>query len=337
MPFELPSWDEVLYRAWRLRRLIAFANVVPFVIFALLGLVGLNSVTDSVGGLLALTVVHFVIIAAHAIMFPNANEETLTVALLLAAFGIIMAVSPALIGLLLCAALAVWALVWGQAKLVAWQSSTETHDPETTARLKIKGKPEAVRAFIPLRPNSTRGQFKCGPVDQTGAFPVWSELASTDASQPVPAQEDDVLDKVMSKLGSTGFDPVKPEPVDHRAMAEEPSFWARIEMDEPEFQRTRLFFRDASGKEEESSCVEHRFKPRKSGVIVRETDMTLNYPKGLSAGMWLNDFQLDGLIYLREIFENTPRKSLRAAHRWSLLTLAGQWFSIRQMERADTA
>lgn len=339
MPFEFPNWEQILYRVWRLRRLIAFANAIPFVIFAFLGLIGLNGLTDSVGGLLALTFVHVALITAHAVLFPNANEETLMVALLLAAFGLIMAVLPALIGLFVCIALAAWALTWGQSMVLEYLGATEPHDPETMARVKVKAEMEAVRAFFPLRPNTIRGQFRCGPPDAKGAFPVWHDLVVADMAGESAPPEDAVLDKVMSKLESDGSDPGRPAPVSKRSdpMQNKPSFWAQIEIDEPGFQRTRLFFREASGKEEESSTVEHRFKAQKTGVLVTETDSTLNYPKGLSVSMWLNDFQLDGLVHLREHLENTPPKSLRAAHRWSLLTLAGQWFALKNIGRRGTA
>ena len=33
--------------------------------------------------------------------------------------------------------------------------------------------------------------------------------------------------------------------------------------------------------------------------------------------MWLNDFHLDGLIYLRELLEGDTPRALRSAHRWS--------------------
>lgn len=342
MPFEFPNWEQVLYRAWRLRRLIAFANVIPLVIFALLGLVGLNSLTDSVGGLLALTVVHFAIIAAHAILFPNATDETLTVAILLAVFGLVMAILPTLIGLVLCIGLGVWALMWGQVMLTTYLEATEMHDPDTTARVRVKADPEAVRTFFPLRPNSIRGPIKCGPADAEGAFPVWHELAVADIFSDMAPSEDAVLDKVRSKLDQDGVElsvgglaaGTKPKP---DVMQSPPSFWARIEIDEPDFQRTRLFFRQPSGEEEESSTVEHRFKAKKGSVLVTETDSTLNYPKGLSATMWLNDFQLDGLIHLRELLENTAPRSLRSTHRWSLLTLAGQWFALKNLGRAGEA
>ncbi len=342
MPFEFPNWEQVLYRLWRLRRLIAFANAVPFVFFALLGLVGLNTLTDSVAGLLALTVVHFMIIAAHAILFPNASEETLIVAFLLTVFGLIMAIFPILIGFVLCLALAAWALVWGQSLLMELLSRTETHDPDTTARVTVKAKPEAVRAFFPLRPNSIRGQFTCGPADEKGAFPVWHELSTLETAGAAVPTEDVVLDKVMSKLGQEGVDLTQSSASatapKSDAMQGPPSFWAKIEIDEPGFQRTRLFFRTPSGEEEESSTVEHRFKSKKTGVQVTETDSTIGYPKGLSVMMWLNDFQKDGLVHLRELLEASPSAtSLRLSHRWSILTMAGQWFAQKRFGRAEKA
>jgi hypothetical protein len=342
MPFAFPSLDEILYRAWRLRRLIAFCSAIPFVIFALLGLVGLNGLAGSVGGLIALAIVHTALIAAHAILFPNAAEETFALSITLSVFALIMAIIPnALIGLLLCVIFAGWALIWGQAKVPDIQSNTDLHDPETIAKVKVSAKPEAARSWFPLRPESERGQIKCGSVDRSGAFPVWFDLAavSVDVFSGLAPAEADVMDRVKSKLDQA---PVEKETSRHlaeqfQATQDEPSFWARVEIDEPDFQRTRLFFRDPSGKEEESSVVEHRFKKAKNGVVVTEIDTTLNYPKGLSLGMWLTDFQLDGLIHSRELLENSQALSLRAAHRWSLLTLAGRWFSMWQMGREGAA
>ena len=352
MPFAFPSLDEILYRAWRLRRLIAFCSAIPFVIFALLGLVGLNGLAGSVPGLIALAVVHTALIAGHAVLFPNAAEETFALAITLSVFALIMAIIPsALMGLLLCLAFAVWAMIWGQAMVPDLQSRTEAHDPETTAKVKVSAKPEAARAWFPLRPNSERGQFKCGPVDKTDAFPVWFDLAavSVDVFSGLAPAETDVMDRVKSKLEQGNLSPEKfadLQAVDEKSrrlhepfhtQQDEPSFWARIEIDKPDLQRTRLFFRGPSGKEEESSVVEHRFKTTKTGVVVTEIDTTLNYPKGLSLGMWLTDFQLDGLIHARELLENSQALSLRSAHRWSLLTLAGRWFTLWQMNRTGEA
>lgn len=352
MPFAFPSLDEVLYRAWRLRRLIAFCSAIPFVIFALLGLVGLNGLAGSVGGLIALAIVHTALIAAHAIVFPNAAEETFALSVTLSVFALIMAIIPsALVGLLLCLAFAAWAMIWGQAMVPDLQSKTNLHDPETTAKVKVSAKPEAVRAWFPLRPESERGQFKCGPLDKTDAFPVWFDLAdvSVDVFSGIAPAEADVMNRVKSKLDQDYLTPdefayAQAEEDKSRQLQEhfqqkqeEPSFWARIEIDKPDLQRTRLFFRGPSGTEEESSVVEHRFKTTKNGVIVAETDTTLNYPKGLSFGMWLTDFQLDGLIHARELLEQSSAHSLRAAHRWSMLTLAGRWFALRRMDRAGAA
>lgn len=352
MPFAFPSLDEILYRAWRLRRLIAFCSAIPFVILALLGLVGLNGLAGSVGGLIALAIVHTALIAAHAILYPNASEETFALSVSLSVFALIMAIIPStLLGFLLCIAFAAWALVWGQAMVPDLQGKTELHDPETTARVKVSAKPEAVRAWFPLRPENDRGHIKCGPRDPSGAFPVWFDLTavSVDVFSGLIPDEADVVDRVKSKLEQgnlTAEEIVEGQAQDARLeqldehfqkKLDEPSFWARIEIDEPDFQRTRLFFRGPSGKEEESSVVEHRFKTTKNGVIVTEIDTTLNYPKGLSFGAWLTDFQLDGLIHARELLEQTPPKSLRSAHRWSLLTLAGRWFAVRQMDRAGAA
>ncbi|MEO0915490.1 MAG: hypothetical protein AAFY31_00650 [Pseudomonadota bacterium] len=340
MPFTFPSLEEILYRAWRLRRLIAVATALPFVVLALLGLVGLNGLAGTTGGLIALLIVHLALIGAHAVLFPNAAEETASLSVVLAVFALIMATVPGtIVALILCLGFAVWAMIWGQAMVPELQSRTETHDPETTARIRVKAKPEAVRSWFPLRPNSQRGHIKCGPKDKTGAFPVWFDLAelSIDIFAGGPHVEGDVMDRVMSKLGG---DPDHTEEVPVNPSAEatgEPSFWARIDIDEPDLQRTRLFFRDDAGGETDSALVEHRFRSTKAGVVVTETDTTMNYPKGLSLGMWLTDFQLDGLIHSRELLENTVPKSLRSAHRWSLLTLGGRWFAVKQVDRADAA
>lgn len=340
MPFTFPSLDEILYRAWRLRRLIAVATALPFILLAFLGLVGLNGLSGTTGGLIALLIVHAALIGAHAILFPNAAEETVAFSVTLAVFALIMAIVPGiLVAVVLCLGFAIWAMIWGQAMVPDLQGRSAAHDPETTAKVRVKAKPEAARSWFPLRPNSQRGHITCGALDGTQAFPVWYELAETsvDIFSGVTPAEGDVMDRVMSKLGGV------PDAVQETSMAAtpqnkgEPSFWARIEIDEPDLQRTRLFFRDTAGVETVSSMIEHRFRTTKTGVVVTEIDTTMNYPKGMSLGMWLTDFQLDGLIHAKELLENTLPKSLRAAHRWSLLTLAGRWVSLKQMDRADTA
>ena len=45
--------------------------------------------------------------------------------------------------------------------------------------------------------------------------------------------------------------------------------------------------------------------------------------------MWLMDFQMDGLVYLRDLILDQDTKALRETHRWSMLTLIGRWFAAR--------
>ncbi|MCG6884710.1 MAG: hypothetical protein LJE62_13245 [Silicimonas sp.] len=351
MPFEYPSLDVILYRAWRLRRLIAFAAAIPFVIFAFLGLVGLNGLAGSTTGLIALTLVHLALIAGHAIVFPNAQEETLAIAFLLSAFGIVMAIIPsAVLGLLICLGLGIWGMMWGQAKIPFWQSATKPHHPVLKGRIRVRAEPEAVRAWYPLRPDSERGHFRCGPVGKDGAFPVWYGMPLPDIFSDVEKPEVPEFESNEEFLEAIGLDEDDPAYEINKMLREEglvdapsafdpeqPNFWARIETDEPDLQVTRLMEAKPGGGYETQSVVEHRFKRKRNSVIVTETDTPESYPWGMSFMMWLNDFHMDGLIYLRQLIEQTPVTALRGAHRWSLLTLAGRWFMVRQMGRADAA
>ena len=266
--FDLPTREEALYRAWRLRRLIAVATAIPFVIFALLGLVGLNGVAGSTFGLIFLTIIFVAMIGAHAIIFPNAHEETLTISLLLAAFGLIMAIIPGFfLAFVLWIALAIWALMWGQAKLTDLQMATEPHQPVMKGRIKVRAKPEAVRAWYPLRPESERGLHKCGAPDQDGVFPVWydsrmPDIFETDHRSETPAQPE-AADQAAPRRASgvsehDAEDPVhaisrvlRDEVVQHDAPRfdmSHPSFWARIEADEPASSRVTATARSMSNR-----------------------------------------------------------------------------------------
>ena len=66
-----------------------------------------------------------------------------------------------------------------------------------------------------------------------------------------------------------------------------------------------------------------------------ETETPDSYPLGQTVSLWMNDFQTDGLVYLRDIIEKRETLALKAAHRWSLLTIAGRWVAGRMMGRVS--
>ena len=66
MPFEFPSLQRVLYRAWRLRRLIALGTVFPLLLFALTGATGLGGPAGTATGLAVTLILLLGLVGGHA-------------------------------------------------------------------------------------------------------------------------------------------------------------------------------------------------------------------------------------------------------------------------------
>ena len=217
-----------------------------------------------------------------------------------------------------------WLLLCGPGKFLTWQAATKHHHPTMTSRIKVAASLEEARQWFPLRPDQARGQYRCGPCDADGVFPVWYSPPECDIFKGLEIPEPDGFERAKEVLDEIG-----------KSTENDPSFWAITEVDTPDFQKTRIFVTGDHAEQETLSIVEHRFEPVKGGCVVTEKDTPDSYPWGLSFSMWLTDFQTDGLVYLRDLILKQDTKALKETHRWSLLTLTGRWFAARQIRNVS--
>ncbi|NNE88618.1 MAG: hypothetical protein HKN27_11125 [Silicimonas sp.] len=314
MPFSWPSFADVVYRLHRLRRLIACGIVMPLVVFAIVGAFGFGWV-GSVGGLAVMALVLTVLIAGHAVAFPNAHQETVVLSLLLTALGFLAPVlGSSVFGWFLFVVFGFLFVFLGQTRVLSWEMSRKTHEPTFQSKVKTRAPLKEARAWFPLRPNSTRGQYRCGPKNAEGVFPVWYDMPVTTVFDALDLPEAADLGALEDALS----DP------------ETASFFAQVEDDEEDYQRTKILqSNNASGPV--LALVEHHFKPLKNGCMVAEMEAANDYPWGQTFSLWLNDFAKDGLVYHRDLLEGIETRSLRAAHRWSLLMLLSKRVMKRMM------
>ncbi|MBD3676891.1 MAG: hypothetical protein HUJ27_00630 [Rhodobacteraceae bacterium] len=306
MRFTWPGLRDITYRLWRLRRLIAVCTALPLLVFGLMGQTGLSEIASDGRGLIITTAVLFFLVSAHAVIFPNSNQETVAISLLLAVFALVAPIiSGSGLGWLIFVIFALWVLWSGQRRILSWQSSTRNHRPVFKARVRTGRPIEEARAWFPLRPGHVRGAYTCGEADAEGRFPVWYELGQANW---------------MEALGITLPDlPGEPDEAAFAdlAMRGDPAFYAKIEEDGPDYQRTRIL----EGEDEVASVVEHRFKARGNGCAVTESETAMSFPWGQSLFMWLADFQQDILCLHRDLLEGRQPVALREAHRHSLFTI----------------
>ena len=345
MPFTFPSLQEALYRLYRLRRLIALAAVLPFLGFALAALIGGGL---SLGWLAFLLVFTLLVTGGHAALFPNAYEETLAISLYLTAFALLAPIIGGFfLGWVVLLALAAWALFSIPGRILAWQTGTEPRPMSLTARIRVEAEAAKARGWFPLIPGRSRGHFRCGEAGEDGIFPVWYDVPSVDIfeglDQPGVPDYESIAD-FHDAIGRDRDDPVQEI---RRAIAEEnfplsdpdaATLWARIETSTSDYQKTRLMTKEPNGTWKTESVVEHRFKPlKRGGVVVTETDTNEAFPRAMAFTLWLNDFQADGLVFLRDLLLKHETLALRGAHRWSVMALVGRWFATRQIAKHSEA
>lgn len=310
MPFEFPSLQHVLYRAWRLRRLIALGTILPLLLFAFTGATGLGGPAGTATGLAVTLIMLLGLVGGHAVLFPNAWEETLAFSCLLAIFAVFVALlGGSVLAWIAFLIAAPWFVMHAQARILTAFTNTSRQRPAIKARIRIEAPAEKVRETLPLRPNREIGQFRCGPAGKDGVFPVWYDMPVTD-----------IFDSFM---------PAGEDTATSAAEGVSPSFFALIDTDKMDVQKTLILTLDSEGRWQTDAIVEHRFKTSGNATVVTETETPSSFPLGQIISLWLNDFQKDGLVYLRDLIEKRETFALRAAHRWSILTLTGKWVTAR--------
>lgn len=314
MQFIWPTPRAVFYRLNRLRRLIAVCVVAPLVIFALTGALGFGWV-GSVGGLTLAAILITVVIASHAVLFPNSSQETLVLSLLLSFlglfgpfFGVFGWVFFLIIGFIF--------FMYGQNAILGRQMASAPRDATFQSKIKTNASLEEARAWFPLRPDSARAHDRSGPLSEQGLFPVWYEPPTLNFFDeydiPMPGDIDQSAESGEITAPETA------------------TYFAQIEIDEKNQQRTGIFETNDI-KSIPKVLIEHHFKPLKSGVEVIEVENALGTPWAQAAAIWLTDFAKDGLVFHRDILEGRETLALRTVHKESLLTLLGKRFMKRMM------
>lgn len=348
MPFSWPNTGEITYRLWRLKRLIAVCAILPLVFFAIMALIGFGSMGTATVGLLPIALFSILVVAGHAVLFPNSNQETVALSMTLTVLAIVAPIiSGSIFGWFLFLIFAFWMQWAGQFRILNWQTATSTRSVTFAGKVKTSAPLEKARQWFPLRPDSVRGQFKCGPADETGMFPVWFDSGDADWLDAVGINDlsgadapgygkgdmdlpDEEREELRNLLGDDAF-------VDFNSA----SFYARIETDEPNLQRTQILIQGEGKEPDIHSVVEHTFKTGRNGCTVREVEQTAQFPWAQSMFMWLADFQADGLVHLRDLLEERQSLSLRATHKLGLLPLFSGWimkrFLLRGMDQEALA
>lgn len=295
MPFVLPELDEIGYRLWRLRRLILIGALAPALLWFLIGLAAWPFTGLAPGGSVTLFLFAAVILGLHAMLFPNANEETLTLSL---GLMFLTLVEP-LTGFSILARLAEWgvvaaALVLLPPRLVDVLARLRPIRHRSTSRVVTEKTADQARRHFPARPEQELPYRLCGPADAEGRFPV-----------------------TLVPSGPLGFN----AGIDTAAGPAGPHVWARIVRNEPSRQETEFLSRDAAGQFELVSRLVHDIVAAPGGVRVVETEEIDGLPLGVSLLLWLTDYQCDGLIQARDMLEGRTSMALRQAPRVAALDL----------------
>jgi hypothetical protein len=349
MPFALPNLPEALYRLNRLWRLIGCATVLPLIVVAFLGLIGFSGIGASLVGLIVLAVVLGALFAGHAVLFPNAVEETLALSLIVTMYALIAGFAGgSVLAWLFFLGFTVWTLMWGQNKINDLFARTTPRQVTLTAKIKVPADLEAAREWFPLAPESVRGQYRGGTPDADGVFPVWMDTPETDMFEGLNTPERPQFESTEAFFEAVDLQPDDPAYEINMALRKEaeeaglmpidadaPSFWAVIDVDDEDHQSTRLLTKDADGTWATDATVEQWFKPTTGGCYVTEQEVSHSFPWGHALMMRLQDFQRDGMIHKRDLLTDQLSISLRATHRWSLLLLTGRWFMQRQLNQAE--
>ncbi len=298
MPFDWPELDEVAYRLLRLWRLILAVSLLPVVLLVAIQLAYWPFTGQPPAHFIAFWVLCLLPVGVHVVLFPNAHAETAMIGI---SISILVLLEPLVSGFGVLRILELIALVvivlFGQFLLMMIQAKTKLRPMIVKASVLTDSDMAAARQFFPFRPNQTGPKYASGPMGSDGVFAV------------TEVEEYNPFDRLNDA-------PTATTEVDQPA----PVFWAKIVRDEPYEQETHIFTRDDAGATELLAQQTHRFVSVKDGVRVREMETVDSYPIGLWLGLWLTDFQKDGLVFMRDNLEGRSTMALRSAHEQSLLT-----------------
>lgn len=306
MQFEWPTAEQAIYRVMRLRRLIGLCAMVPFgvllpVAFADPAFLSMPVATGAVMVIVAAVV-------AHAVFFPNASLETISLAL--AATGLVLALP--LIGIVahwapeahvtalavVLAGLAAFAAALLMVILHVMLTALVYAGPCLRLRLKIAAlvpcSPQVAFAQCALQPQTRRGRVLTGAADDDGFFDV--AVMSTQAADPAQPDQPLIVKVDAKVLSST--------PARHDVMLVLPNGSVTV---------TSVGFTAARG-----------------GCLVEVCDLPGDFTAGMHLLFWLTDQQADNLTEMTDVIAGTPARANGLSHATSFLDIAGALFSPRE-------
>ena len=295
----------LLYRLWRLRRLIAVAILPPLMVTAL----SLPAGHAAPGLFVALSVL---VPLAHVLAYPKDWAETMTVSLVLAftlwlASGIdpdagLLSVALRTIGLSALALVLFLFTIMPMGLILALGPMRESGHVRATGHSRL---PTAeLKSAITLYPGRKDARTTCGPADADGVFAVETRHEFARVDGVCTGEPDDTFDadgtmavRFSASVVSTGED--------HHEV---------------------ITFEEPGGAIEASR---HAFEATGSGTRVTVEETTAGLTGGMALGFWLQDYLADHLTDEIDAAEGRAPRANRAFPQTSLFIDILGWIGRR--------
>ncbi|MDJ1008990.1 MAG: hypothetical protein QNJ13_14325 [Paracoccaceae bacterium] len=278
--------DVLFYRLLRLRRLIVVALAVP-----LATLWAMGALDDPLLFALAVTIP-----LAHALAYPNAWVESLTVSIVLApCLALASMIDPGLSAGSIAIRWTSLAILWtiGYFMLLSPLSVAVNAGPTVgvggRSRVRSAADAATLRRSITIYPGRTDGRTTCGEADGDGVFEVLTvhtipgisfEMAE-DQFDPTEAEAFNTAEERRRKeAGLTDDDTIE---VRYKAVVQSSG------ADHHEV----FTFEDPAG---EVGVTRYDFEPDGDGTLVTIEERGAKLPVGAALGFWLQDFLTDHLV-----------------------------------------
>lgn len=300
MLFQWPTFDQIIYRVMRLRRLIAVAVSVSLVLVLSVSMLFPQILPAQQASIVMLGVAAMLV--GHVVLFPNVTLETLALALVAPVLAVIVPVAQGLShwapeaqqsGAMLL--LVLFAVVVAGLLVVIFQiflGGLAYGGPVLRRvmhfRQELACSPEAAFQMLALRPQTRRGRVLTGPADENGFFDVAVATAGPDGLPDAVKADAKVLETSAAR---------------HDIMI---------------LSRTGAVTVTSLG-----------FAPTEQGCVVDVRDMPGDFTLGMYCLFWLTDQQADTLTEMTDgLFGRAPRAN-GLAHQGSLVAAAGAVLSPR--------
>ena len=305
MSFAWPTTQQVLYRIMRLRRLIAFAVVIPMAVLMSIAWTDPAALSAANATLAALGIAALVV--GHVVLFPNVTLETIALSLsatLLVtsmplikalslwapvdqssgAFVILLGFAVAVMGV----AMALFQIVLGALVYLGpvWRKTLNT-------TLHVTCSPAVAFQQFALRPQFRRGRVLTGPVDENGFFDVAVAVSGVSDGEGIFAPAVVKLD-------------------------------AKVLSSSPDRHDVMMVLRNGS-----VTVTSQKFVAAKDGCELQVSDLPGDFTVGMHALFWLTDQQADNLTETADGLIGQSGRTNGVAHNVSLMAVAGTILSPR--------